>query len=175
MTEFNNLKQRARRTYELNRLGVAARIAVPILTLTALCAMETNASGRTLGLGVTLLVTAWIFRWRLYRGSEFVAVGLWAGVMPLAAALALCRFAPYCPPTAALGLCASVGVVAGVVIAKQCAPLASAMPQWLAALTVSILTASMGCLALGIGTAVGASVGVLVGTVVTAGLVRRTV
>ena len=174
MTEFEQLKQRARRTYELNRLVVAARIAVPILALTALCAMETNASVRTLALGIALLVIAWMFRWRLYRGHEFVAVGLWAGVMPLAAALALCRFAPYCPPTAAFGLCSSLGIVAGVTIARRCAPLASSTNQWLATLTVSVLTASMGCLALGIGTALGAAAGVLVGTMVTAGLVRRT-
>lgn len=173
MTELEQLKQRARRTYELNRLAVAARISVPILALTALCAIETNASDRTLVLGTALLVIAWMFRWRLYRGSEFVAVGLWAGVMPLAAALALCRFAPYCPPTAAFGLCSSLGIVAGVAIARRCAP-ASSANQWLATLTVSVLTASMGCLALGIGTALGAAAGVLVGTVATARLVRRT-
>lgn len=174
MTELEPLRQRARWTYELSRLAVAARIAVPVLALTALCATETNAGNRTLALGATLLVVAWMLRWRLYRGSELVAVGLWAGVMPLAAALVLCRFAPYCPPTAAFGLCASLGIIAGVVIAKQSAPFASTTPQWLATLAVSMVTASMGCLALGIGTALGASAGVVVGTVVTAGLVRRT-
>ena len=173
MTE--QLEWRARQSYEFGRLVVAARVALPVLLLTALCALESSRRARTVTLGITLLMVAWMLRWRLYRGNQLVTVGMWAGIIPLTAALALCRFAPYCPPALAFALCAGLGIVAGATIAKNCAPLAGTPTQWLATMTVSVLTASMGCLAIGVGTALGASAGVLVGTAVTASLARRAV
>jgi hypothetical protein len=171
--DLEALQRQARVAYERGRFATAARVAPVVVILTAICMAETGPVIRTGGLGLTLLVVATGLRWRLYCGFKLVEVGLWAGALPLLLATGLCRFAPYCPPDIAFALCGSVGVMSGVLIARESAHHVTATGQWFATLSVAILTATMGCAAIGLGTALGAASGVALGTAVTATMIRR--
>lgn len=175
MLDVKLLQRRAKFVYELARLRAAARVVVVAFVLTALCTWETGAVLRSAGLGLALFVVATALRWRLSRGFQAVSVGLWAGSVPLIVALGLCRFAPFCPPNVAFTVCGSVGLVSGLFMGREFAAAKHLTSRhWLGASIVAILTATMGCVALGVGTAVGAASGVMLGSAVTARLMRRT-
>ncbi len=165
MSDTRTLRYRARRAYERGRLRAATRVGIVIVPVTILCASETGAIARTIALGATLWTLAVVVRWRLGDGFGTVANGLRCGAIPLAAALALCRFAPSSPPVVAMGLCGTAGLLSGALLGRTFAA-SSAVPwqRWIAAAIVAGLMATLGCLALGIGSAVGAAIGIAVGT-----------
>ena len=162
---LETLRARASRSYELGRLIVAARVALLIAPLTAICARETEAYLRCAAIGVLLLCAAIGVRWRLWRGIRAVNAGVLTGIVPMAAALVLCRFASAWPPEAAIGACTSAGLVAGA--------LGGRIRMEPASLLIAGLTASLGCIGIGIGTAVGGSLGVAAGAVVAMRLPRH--
>ena len=174
MRDLALLRLDAKRAYEWGRLWAALRIAFLVVPMTAVCAWETGAVSPCLVLGTALLVVATTIRWRQYNGFRVVSTGLRTGILPLAAALALCRFAPSCPPGVALALCCSAGVASGVLIwGKLERSTPAPWHEWLGAATVAGLTATLGCLALGLGTGIGAAAGVALGTAVATGIPRR--
>lgn len=98
--------------------------------------------------------------------------GLWSGAGPVAAALALCRFAPACPPDIAVGVCGLAGLLSGSVIGRGLANSPTRSANLLGAAVVAGLLASLGCLALGVGSAVGATVGIALGSLASLALMR---
>jgi hypothetical protein len=173
MRDLTSLRHDARRAYERGRLTAASYVAVPIVALIALSVFETRAIGQTLAVGGMLFALAVWLRWRQRNGFAVVSAGLRAGIVPLAAALGLCRFAPACPPEAAFILCGSAGLLAGTWAGRTVTPMLVLWHQHAAAAAVAGLTAALGCLAFGIGIALGAAVAVSLGVAVSARVPRR--
>jgi hypothetical protein len=167
------MRNAARRAYELSRFVESLKVGVVVAPIAALCAWETGMVLRTLVLAASLWVLAAGLRWRLRRGFAVVSTGLRSGAGPVAAALALCRFAPSCPPDVALGVCGVAGLLSGFVVGRTVADDRSSLQQWLAAAAVAGLLASLGCLALGIGSALGAAGGLALGSLASTLLLRR--
>lgn len=173
MRDHETLKRDARAAYERARFISATRIAALVIPLTALCVFETRSILRTGALGLVLLVLAVALRWRQHHGFATVSAGLRSGLLPLAAALGLCRFAPSCPPHIALALCIGAGLLAGAVAGRSLTGLDLQRHQQLSAATVAALTAALGCLAFGAGIALGAGAAVAAGVMITVALPRR--
>lgn len=168
------LRRDARRAYERGRLGSALRVGIIIAPVALVCAWVIGAPTRTIGLAIILWVTATLLRWRLRQGFEIVSAGLRSGALPLVAALALCRFAPSCPPDLAAALCATAGGLAGGLLGRAVSVVPSVpWQQLLGAATVATLMATLGCLALGIGSAIGAAAGITTAAVIVAAVPRH--
>lgn len=164
----------ARRAYERGRLIAALKVGLVIAPIAAVCAWETGAVTRTILLAAALWGLATTLRWRLHGGFGVVSSGLWCGAGPVAAALAVCRFLPACPPDVAAGVCGLTGLLSGAAIGRGLADSPRRESQWFGAAAVAGLLASLGCLALGVGSAVGAAIGIALGSVAGSLLLRRT-
>ena len=157
----------ARRSYERGRFTVASRVALLVVVLTAICARETEAYTRCAVIGIVLLGAAIGVRWRQSRGMQAANAGLLTGMIPMTAALVLCRSASAWPAEAAIATCTSAGVVAGALAARVTMEAAGAgWAEWLAAALIAGLTAALGCIGIGFGTAIGSATGVAAGAVV---------
>lgn len=168
------VRAQALRSYDRGRLTAAARVAPVIVPLTAICAHETEAYARCTVVGVLLLGVAIGVGWRQWRGRRAAIGGLLTGIIPMTAALVLCRFAAAWPPEAAIATCASAGLVAGALAVRATVePLDAGWPQWIAASLIAGLTAALGCIGLGFGTAVGSALGVAAGAAVAVRLPRH--
>ena len=167
------LREKAHRAYERGRLRAALRVGFVIVPVAVVCAWETGAIARTLILAAALWGLAIALRWRVHGGFAVVSSGLWAGAGPVAAALAVCRFAPACPPNVAVAVCGLAGLLSGSVIGRGLADTPRRRTQWFGAAAIAGLLASLGCLALGIGSAAGAAAGIALGSLATAVLLRR--
>ena len=168
------LRVHAKRSFETGRLLVAARVGIVVVPLGAICARETGAYARCTVVAALLVTMAIVVRWRQWRGIRAVDAGLLTGIIPMAAALLLCRFATEWPARAALGICAGTGFVAGMLAARSTlAVLNAEWPEWASASLVAGLTAALGCVGIGFGTAAGAAMGVATGAIVATRLPRH--
>jgi len=168
------LRARAKRSFESGRLLAAARVGIIVVPLAAICARETGAYARCTAVAALLVTMAIAVRWRQVRGTRAVDAGLLTGIIPMAAALLLCRFATEWPTEAALGICAGAGFAAGMLAARSTlAVLSAEWPEWTSASLVAGLTAALGCVGIGFGTAAGAAIGVATGVVVATQLPRH--
>jgi hypothetical protein len=164
MDDTARLRLRARRAYELGRARAASRVAIVIVPLVGVCGRETGAFAACAVLGGLLLALAVTLRWWRRHGADAVRSGLETGIVPMAAALLLCRM-PFCPPHVAVGICTIAGFVAGAVAGHSLTrTMARPWWHWPAVAAIACLTAALGCLGLGAGTAAGASLGIVAGT-----------
>jgi hypothetical protein len=164
----DTLRLRARRSYERGRLTAAGRVALIIVPLTAICGRETEAYARCAVIGVLLLVATIGVRWRLWRGMHAANAGLLTGILPMTAALLLCRFAAGWPAAAATATCTSAGLIAGALAVRATLePQEAGWQAWIAASLVAGLTAALGCIGIGFGTALGSALGIAAGAAVT--------
>jgi hypothetical protein len=174
MSDLARVRADARRAYEHGRGARALRVSLVIVPLAGLCARETDAPWRCGAVGIALLLAAILARWRQHGGVRSVDAGLLTGVIPMATALVLCRLAGSWPAGAALAVCTAAGFVAGGLAGR--ATMGSARlqsPHWVTASVVAGLTAALGCVGIGVGTAIGAAAAVVVGAVVAAEVPRR--
>jgi len=167
MVNLETLTQRSLRHYELGRLRMAARIALVLAPIVAICLLE--PIGRetcACCAGLLLVVSIW-FRFRSRAGVESVSTGLFAGLVPLAAGLVLTQFDPGCATAGALSYCTGfsllVGAGAGAVVAFRERRSGSPSSHWLLAFGVALMTASLGCLRLGVASMLGIALGIVVG------------
>ena len=168
------LRARAKRSFESGRLLAAARVGIVVIPLGAICAWQTGAYARCTAVAALLITMTIVVRWRQRRGMRAVDAGLLTGIIPMAAALWLCRFAYEWPTEAALGICATAGFAAGMLAARSILAVFDAeWPEWATASVVAGLTAALGCVGIGFGTAVGTAIGVATGAVVATQLPRH--
>jgi hypothetical protein len=168
MRDIAVLRSAARRSYETGRLLTAARVAAIVVPLTGVSAWETGALLACGLAGTSLLALTIGMRWWHRRGVEAVSAGLQAGVAPTLAALMVCRVAPSCPPTVALTLCATAGLISGAIVGRAAVlRSAASWQQWALVAVVAGLTAMLGCIGLGLGAAIGAATAIALGTAAT--------
>jgi hypothetical protein len=165
MHDVTRLRRQAKAAYEVSRLRLALRVAALIVPLAALCARETGALLACAGIGTGLLAVSVALRWWRTQGADAVRAGLHVGVLPMAAALGVCRFAPHWPAHAAATACATSGLLAGLIAGYLLTqPERRRASHWLAVGLVACGTAALGCVGLGLSTAVGGLLGVMGGT-----------
>jgi hypothetical protein len=173
MRDVMLLRGEAMRAYEVGRIRFAARVAFIVVPLTLISAWETDALLECGLAGASLLAVTMGMRWWHRRGVEAASAGLSTGVIPTLAALAVCRFAPSCPPGVALGLCLSAGLVSGAVVGRAAIRRSTAPWQhWAAIAVVAALTATLGCIGLGLGSVVGAAASIALGAAAATALSR---
>lgn len=167
MVNLETLTAQSLRSYELGRLRMAARVAMVLAPIVAICLFEPiGRESCACCAGLLVAASVWL-RFRSRVGVESVTSGLLAGAIPLAAALALARLDPGCATAGTFSYCTGfsllMGAAAGTVVAfreRGRAPLSS---QWLLAVGVALLTASLGCMRLGIASVAGVALGILIG------------
>ena len=169
MRDVERLRRDAANTYERGRLVMGLRVTAVVLPLALLCARESGEWRRCAAVSVMLLLVAVFARWRLPRGVRSVDAGLLSGALPMSCALVLCRFAWWWPDGAALGICAAAGFASGLFAGR----VTVGTPQWTIAALVSGLTAALGCVGIGVGTAIGSTAAVAAGAVTVARLPSR--
>ncbi len=167
MVNLETLTTRSLRHYELGRLRMAARIALVLAPVVAISLLEpVGREASACCAALLLAVTVWL-RFRSRRGLESVSTGLLAGSIPLAAALVLMRLDPACATADLLSYCTGfsllIGSAAGFVVALRERGTVAISSHWLTAVGVALLTASLGCVRLGLASVAGVAIGMLVG------------
>jgi hypothetical protein len=167
MVNLETLTARSLRHYELGRVRMAARVAIVLVPVIAVCLLEPIGREACACCAALLLATSVWLRFRSRAGVENVSTGLLAGGIPLAAALVLTRIDPGCASAELLSYCTGfsllVGAVGGAVVAMRergGVPLSS---HWLLVVGVAVLTASLGCARLGLASVAGVAVGLIIG------------
>ncbi len=167
MVNLETLAERSLRHYELGRLRMAARIALVLAPIVAICLLEPMGREACACCAGLLLATGVWLRFRSRAGVESVRTGLLAGGVPLVGALLLARLDPGCAAAGPLSYCSAfsllVGGGAGLVVAFRERSRAPISGHWLLAVGVALLTASLGCLRLGVASMAGVALGILVG------------
>lgn len=167
MVNLDTLTARSLRHYELGRLRMAARVTLVLAPLIAICLLEPVGREACACCAALLLsVSVWL-RFRSRAGLESVSTGLLAGAIPLAALLVLTRLDRGCTSAGLLSSCTGfsvlIGAAAGAVVAFRERSRAPVSSNWLLAVGIAVLTASLGCVRLGVASVVGVAVGILVG------------
>lgn len=163
-SEHDLLARRARRAYELGRLRMALRVGLLVVPAVALGVALSSSRLECACLGALLVAGAIALRWYGRGYDRAVVPGLVAGVLPMSAGLVGPNLAVIGPETACAVLCA-VGLVSGVLLARQAARDARLdAKRWLVGVAVAGLMAVMGCLGHGFE----AVFGLLLGAVVVA-------
>jgi hypothetical protein len=167
MVNLETLTAQSLRHYELGRLRMAARIAIVLTPMVAVCLLEPIGREPSACCAALLLVASVWFRFRSRAGVESVSAGLLAGSIPLAGALVVTRLDPACAAAGPISYCTGVsllvGLAAGAVLAIRERSRAPWSGHWLLAVGIALLTASLGCVRLGVASMAGAAVGILVG------------
>lgn len=167
MVNLEALTQRSLRHYELGRLRMAARIALVLAPIVAVCLLEPiGREACACCAGLLLVASVWL-RFRSRAGVESVSTGLLAGLVPLAAGLVLTRFDPGCAAAGVLSYCTGfsllVGAGAGAVVALRERHRGPVSSNWMLAVGVALMTASLGCLRLGVASMAGIALGIVLG------------
>lgn len=148
------LRLQGLRAYEVGRLRNASRIALLLAPLTAVCLLERRGQIACACSGMALVALAVWLRWRDRRGVDAVNVGLQAGSLPLLLALALGNSGLECGLAGHSTLCTALAVlVGGIAGGWLCyGQRQSSRSPWsgVTAAAVAMLSASLGCLRLGI-------------------------
>jgi hypothetical protein len=165
MENLEALSKRGLRAYQLGRLRMAAKVALLLAPVVAVCLLEPVGRETCACSALLLLAAAIGMRFRDRRGVESVTTGLVAGGVPLAAVWLLSRLDSGCAAASAVSYCTAFSVLigggAGAVVGLREARGRSG--HWLAAATIALLAASLGCARLGIASVVGVTLGIVLG------------
>lgn len=167
MVNLETLTERSLRHYELGRLRMAARIAIVLVPIVVLCLLEPVGREASACCAVVLLGASVWLRFRSRAGVESVGIGLVAGGIPLAAALLMTRMDPGCATAGVVSSCTGfsllIGTAAGAVVALRERGGAPFSGHWLLAVGIALLTASLGCMRLGLASVAGVALGLVFG------------
>ena len=154
MVNRDLLRARALRAYEAGRLRSAARIALLLVPLCALCLMESRSRQSCACAALLLIGWAVWLRWRDRQGLESVSSGLQAGSLPLLAGLVFDQLGLRCSLESSSSFCALFALLIGAAAAAYVSLREQSWPGrwqgWLAASAIATLAASLGCLRLGV-------------------------
>lgn len=167
MVNLETLTARSLRHYELGRLRMAARIALVLVPIVAVCLLEPVGREACACCAALLLGASVWLRFRNRVGVESVTTGLLAGGLPLVATLALTLVDPGCATAPPLSYCTGfsllAGGAAGTVVAFRERARTTPSGHWLLAISVALLAASLGCVRFGLASVAGVALGMVVG------------
>lgn len=156
------LARRARQAYELGRLRRALRVLGIVAPLTALSLLVCAVPQASVIIGTALAVTSVGLLWRGEDWGRSVAPGLKAGVAAFLLPVTFHAFGYCCRLDIETALCLGSGIAAGLAVGvtgmRQAAE--RRVTHLVGAGVVAALAASLGCLALGVGGALGVAGGV---------------
>jgi hypothetical protein len=162
MVDLDALARRARRAAEWGHLRRASRVAFAVVPLTLLSMAVSADRALVAGIGAVLLAISVGLGWWSAEGGRAARAGLKLGAVPMAVALFTVAVEGWCDPRRALTPCGAGCLLAGV--------FAGAASAWCATRTqfpsfpgrlrvggaiglVASLTAALGCVGLGFGSA----------------------
>jgi len=167
MVNLETLTERSLRHYERGRLRMAARVALVLTPVAAVCLLEPIGREACACCAALLLAVSVWLRFRNRSGVESVSTGLLAGGILLVVMPVLTRLDPQCASAGLVSYCTGfsllVGAIAGAVVALRVRDRAPLSGHWPFAVGVALLTASLGCVRLGIASVAGVALGILVG------------
>ena len=167
MVNLETLTARSLRHYECGRLRMAVRVTLVLAPIVAVCLLEPVGREACACCAALLLAAGIWLRFRNRAGVESVSAGLLAGAIPLVVVPVLTRLDPQCASAGLVSYCTGfsllVGAAAGVVVALRVRDRAPLSGHWPLAVGVALLTASLGCVRLGIASVAGVALGILVG------------
>ena len=161
------LEARARRAYEWGRLAWALKRALLVAALSGLALLTCTNVVPPAGCVVLLALLVAALLWRGQEFAEGVRPGLLAGLVPFVLPLVSQATGYLCSDTVCLVLptvCVAGGVVGGAalgVLAKR--PFGEHVGFWIAAVSVTAVLGSVGCLMAGLAGIGGLAVGLLAG------------
>jgi hypothetical protein len=172
MVDLEVLASRARRVAEWGRLRAASRIAVAVLPLVFVALLVGPHRPAVGGIGVALLLLCVALGWQDAEGARAARSGLALGAVPMMAALLTVAVEGWCDPDSAVTLCGVGCLLAGMLAggggawyAVRTAPTRQ-LSTWARIGVVSSLTAALGCVGLGLGSALAVIAAVAAGAAV---------
>jgi len=159
MVDLEALAKRARRAAEWGRLRSASRVAFAVIPMALLATLVSPNRSAIAGISLLLLVVTVALGWRNAEGARAARSGLKLGSIPMAVGLFTIAVEGWCDPDRAITLCGigclSAGVFAGVASAwyaiRTQAP--SRLRVWAQIGIVTSFTTALGCVGLGLGSA----------------------
>jgi hypothetical protein len=169
MVDVEALARRSRRAAEWGRLRAASRIAVVVVPLVLAAGAVGVHRSVVAGLGVALLGVCVALGWRDAAGARAARSGLALGAVPMALALLTVAVEGWCDPDRAVTLCGAGCLLAGLVAgggsayhALRAAP-RRPLVTWAETGLVACLTVALGCVGLGLGSALAVIAAVVAG------------
>lgn len=159
MADLESLARRARRAAEWGRLRSASRIGAVVVPLTALAMLISPNRAAVAGVGVALLAAAVALGWLSAEGARAARSGLKLGAIPMTVGLFTIAVEGWCDPERAVTLCGIGCLFAGMFAGGASAWYAvrtqspSRLRVWSQIGLVASLTAALGCVGLGLGSA----------------------
>jgi hypothetical protein len=169
-----DLLRRARRRYELARLGKGVSASALVVPMAALSLRGCGHRETALAIAVALALLALVLVWRGGTAARGVVRGLVAGVVPLGFPLVACPLCARAGGAWPIAVCVLGGVASGAIIAWY----ASREPKERAGFVfwsglVAALAGSMGCAILGLGGVVAMAAGLASMTPIALGVAPR--
>ncbi len=159
MVDLVALARRARRTAEWGRLRSASRVAFMIIPLTLLAALVSPNRIAVAAIGSVLLAVTVGLGWLNSEGARAARSGLKLGAIPMAVGLFTIAVEGWCDPGRAITLCGAGCLLAGLLAGGATAWYAirtqapGRLRVWAQVGLVASLTTAMGCVGLGVGSA----------------------
>lgn len=159
MVDLEVLARRARRAAELGRLRSASRVAVAIVPFTLLALAVSPNREAIVGIALALLAVTVGLGWLSAEGARAARSGLKLGAIPMTVGLFTIAVEGWCDPNRAVTFCGIGCLVAGVFAGGASAWYAvrtqapSRLRVWSQIGLVASLTTAMGCVGLGLGSA----------------------
>lgn len=154
MVDLDQLAGAARSTAEWSRLRMGLRAAVVVLALAVIAIGAGGAAVPCACIGVTLATAVVALRWWSREGVDAVWLGLGMGTVPLLAAALLPACGVECAPPGKFGhaeiVCVVAGLIAGVGLACFADRGRRPWRAWMLATAIAGLTATLGCVPLGL-------------------------
>lgn len=159
MVDLEALAKRARRAAEWGRLRRASRIVVALLPFTLLALAVSPNHAAIVGIALALLAVSVGLGWLNDEGARAVRSGLRLGAIPMTVGLFTIAVEGWCDPNRAVTLCGIGCLLAGVFAGGATAWYAvrtqspSRLRVWSQIGLVASLTTALGCVGLGLGSA----------------------
>lgn len=159
MVDVEALARRARRAAEWGRVRTASRVTFVVVPLTLIATLVSPNRAVIATIGVALLAVTMALGWMNAEGGRAARSGLKLGAVPMAVGLFTIAVEGWCEPDSAITLCGIGCLLAGVFAGGATAWYAvrtqtpSRLRVWAQIGLVASLTTAIGCVGLGLGSA----------------------
>jgi hypothetical protein len=166
-TESSDLRERAKRAYEVGRLRHAAAWSIPTLLLGAMVALMVHEVSFPLVLASLLYLASMFLLWRGRAAGRAVLPGIVYGLLPLSAGIIAKLHGHVCMGNACYGVCLPLciggGVLAGLFIARVAARSENPIAVFFSAAATALFTGAIGNSCVGVHGIIGMGIGIALG------------